>query len=266
MENSIKKLMKLGTIGFGYRDWEGSFYPNGLPTRDYLKFYNRIFNALEIDTTFYGTPKAETVTRWIRDSRKNFTFCVKTPRMITHQMGLIGTRGLMSEFCDSIRPFGNKLGAVLIQMPPSFTISNFSILNNFLNEIPTDLRFAIEFRDISWYSKETSQLLSDYKVCWVTTEYPGLPMDIWKTTDFLYIRWIGKHGSYTPHTHERVEKSSRLVWWWDQIQPSLIDMNAIYGFFNNDYAGFAVGTCKKFMKIIGLPIQEKHFPEQKSFL
>lgn len=266
MENSIKNLLKLGTIGFGYRDWEGGFYPIGLPTREYLKFYNRTFNALEIDTTFYGTPKAETVARWNNDTSEDFTFCVKTPRVITHQMGLVGTRGLMSEFCDSLRPFADKLGAILIQFPPRFTASNMQSLENFLQEIPDDLRYAIEFRNPSWYSNETAELLSSYRACWVITDYPGLPMDIHQTTDFLYIRWIGEHGSYTPHSHERVDKSEKLILWWKQIEPYLTNVKVFYGFFNNDYTGFAAGTCKRFMKMIGLEVAENKFPEQTSFL
>lgn len=264
MDNNVKNLVKLGTIGFGYRDWEGVFYPEGLPTREYLKFYNRHFNALEIDTTFYGSPKAETVNRWVADTDDDFIFCVKTPREITHTMGLVGTRGLMSEFCDSIRLFGGKLGAILIQLPPSFTISRSAVLINFLQEIPSDLRFAIEFRNPSWYTDDTAQLLTDHNVCWVISEYPGLPMDIRKTSDYLYIRWIGEHGKYRPHTHERIDKSQQLMSWWANIKPFLDTIQVFYGFFNNDYAGFAAGTCEKFMKIVGLPIEENNRPKQQS--
>lgn len=262
MENSIKNLLKLGTIGFGYQDWEGGFYPPGLRTRDYLKFYNRVFNALEIDTTFYGIPKADSVTRWINDTTESFTFCIKTPRLITHQMGLIGTDGLMSEFCDSIRPFGEKLGAILIQLPPRFTNKNMQTLSNFLQELPNDIRFAIEFRNPTWYSEETAQLLSNFDVCWVATEYPDLPKNIYQTTDFLYVRWIGEHGTYNNHTYERVDKYTQLEWWWEQIQSHLTDVNVVYGFFNNDYTGFAAGTCKRFMKMIGLSVEDNDFPEQ----
>jgi uncharacterized protein YecE (DUF72 family) len=179
-------------------------------------------------------------------------------------MGLIGTRGLMSEFCSSIRLFGKKLGAVLIQLPPGFTTSRFNVLKMFLEEIPDDLRFAIEFRNPTWYTDDTVQLLSSFNVCWVTSEYPGLPMDIRKTTDFLYVRWIGEHGKYKPHTHERVDKSQQLELWWANIQPYLDDVQAFYGFFNNDYTGFAAGTCKKFMKIVGLPAEENNLPKQQS--
>jgi uncharacterized protein YecE (DUF72 family) len=260
----MKNLLKIGTIGFGYRDWEGFFYPSGLPTRDFLKFYNRTFNAVELDTTFYGAPKSDTVNRWISDTEMDFKFCVKTPRQITHQLGLVGTQELMSEFCDSIRPFSNKLGAVLIQLPPGFTSNQVNTVDSFLQELPGDLRFAIEFRNISWYSDETFQLLSKYGVCWVATEYPGMPANIRQTTNFLYIRWIGEHGSYKPHTYERVDKTAQLEQWWDQIQTHLDSIESLYGFFNNDYAGFAAATARRFMGIIGLPVQENNIPGQRS--
>lgn len=263
MDKPLKNKLKLGTIGFGYHDWDSVFYPSGLPAREYLRYYSRIFNAVEIDTTFYGTPKADTVHRWVSNVKKDFIFSVKTPRSITHQMGLIGTRGLLSEFCDAARLFGDQLGAILIQLPPRFTADQFNILDTFLKELPNDLRFAVEFRDDSWYTNTTEKLLSKHNICWVITEYPDLPMDIRRTTDFLYIRWIGKHGSYDHHSFERVDMISQLEWWWDQISTQINNIDSIFGFFNNDYAGYAVGTCKKFKKIVGIPEEDEEIPKQE---
>lgn len=263
MDNLLKNKLKLGTIGFGYQDWNGEFYPSGMPTRDYLRYYSRNFNAVEIDTTFYGSPKAETVHRWISDAKNDFIFCIKMPRSITHQMGLIGTRGLVSEFCDAARLFGDKLGVILIQLPPRFTADSVNVLDTFLRELPNDFRFAVEFRDVSWYTKTTEKLLTKHNICWVITEYPSLPMDIRRTSEFLYIRWIGKHGSYDHHTFERKDMTSQLEWWWDQIISHLGDINLFYGFFNNDYAGYAVGTSKKFKKLVGITEEEEMIPKQE---
>ncbi len=111
----------LGTMGFGYDDWRGVFYPPGTTSRDYLTHYSRIFNSVEMDTTFYGVPRSAVVTQWAASTPDNFKFCAKLPRTITHEMGLIGTRGLVDEFIDAMRLLGDKLGVILIQFPPSFT-------------------------------------------------------------------------------------------------------------------------------------------------
>jgi uncharacterized protein YecE (DUF72 family) len=163
---------------------------------------------------------------------------------------------------QSIRPFEKNSG----QHYPTTTELHQKSLQCFKylpQEVPS-LKFAIEFRHPSWYSEETAQLLSDRGVCWVITEYPGLPMDLRQTTDFLYIRWIGEHGKYHPHTHERVDKTNQLELWWNQIKPFLNNIHAFYGFFNNDYAGFAAGTCK-FMKIVGFDIEENNILNNKAF-
>jgi uncharacterized protein YecE (DUF72 family) len=88
-------------------------------------------------------------------------------------------------------------------------------------------------------------------------------MDIRRTSEFLYIRWIGKHGSYDHHTYERVDMTSKLKLWWDQINSHINYINSLFGYFNNDYAGYAVGTCKKFKKIVGIPEEDEETPKQE---
>src|SRR5512145_2142009 len=100
----------LGTMGFGYKDWQGVFYPAGVGTRDYLGFYSRIFNAVEMDTTFYGIPRLSTVEGWGASTPEGFTICAKTPRLITHELELVGASGYMKEFTDTMRSLGDKLG------------------------------------------------------------------------------------------------------------------------------------------------------------
>lgn len=252
----------LGTIGFSYKDWVGSFYPVGTSQREYLPFYSKAFNSVEVDTTFHSIPKQMTVQSWANSTPIDFRFCVKTPRRITHELGLKDTQGLMTEFLDSLHPLGDKLGPILIQLPPRFSQANYSILDEFLETLPRTHQFAIEFRHSSWYTAETTQLLSHHQVCWVASDFPNLPKEIILTSNFLYIRWIGENGMYQHHTYERVDKTDELRSWRDIIRPVSEHVSIIYGFFNNDYTGFAAGTCKRFKQIAGLRDPMENIPYQ----
>lgn len=243
----------LGTMGFGYKDWVSIFYPEGCRTPSYLPYYSRSFNSVELDTTFYGVPNRNKITQWAASVPESFVFCAKIPKKITHEMGLKNTQAELYEFIDAIRSLGNNLGVLLIQLPPGFTAVEERVLGAFLELLPEDVRFAVEFRHPSWERQKTEDLLRAFKVCWATTEYPGLANRVKRTCSFLYIRWIGQHGTYDRHTHERVDKSNQLYWWKEQINPHLEFVENVYGYFNNDYAGYAAGTCLKFKSILGLP-------------
>ncbi len=264
-------LMYLGTMGFSYDDWESVFYPEGMFSRNYLKHYSKFFNAVEIDSTFYGTPRLVTVRSWVGVTPQDFKICVKTPRRITHDLMLEDASDEMNGFLKVVQNLGDKLGVILIQFPPSFTLLKFAKrLEEFLYHLRfsleggDDLRFAVEFRHFSWYTDFTAEMLRNYRVCWVTTEYPNLPQDINRTSDFLYIRWIGQHGTYMHHDQEREDKTPKLEQWWESIKEQIDDVNAIYGFFNNDYSGHAPATCNRFKSVIGLPTKNLKPPQQTS--
>ena len=256
-------------MGFGYADWSGVFYPPGALSRSYLGIYSRYFNSVEMDTTFYGTPRGNVIHSWVASTPGDFRISAKTPRTITHERALVGALDLMLEYLSAMNELGEKLGVVLLQFPPSFIASRFNTLQTFLSELRTDrqaqdIRLAVEFRHASWYTEEraTSAMLSDYGVCWAATEFPGLPIDIHPTTDFLYIRWIGQHGSYQIHDRERVDRTVQLQQWWRLLQPYLDRVESIYGYFNNDYAGHAPATCNKFKAVAGLPYKHPEVPKQ----
>ena len=252
----------LGTVGFSYRDWEGVFYPAGTPQRSYLAYYGQIFNAVELDSTFYGTPPAEKVRRWAMVTPETFKFCVKTPRQITHELRLIETTEAMLAFLDTMRLLGGKLGAILIQLPPTFTAAEFDTVAVFLAQLPADFQYAIEFRHPSWYTSETAELLKAHGVCWAAIDYIDLPKQIGLTTDFLYLRWLGRHGRFESKDHEKLDVTPELVWWWNYLQPQLGRVQTIYGFFNNDYAGYSPSTCNRFKDIAGLPTEHPQLPQQ----
>jgi uncharacterized protein YecE (DUF72 family) len=253
----------LGTIGFSYKDWVGSFYPVGTAQRGYLAYYSKVFNSVELDTTFHSIPQFKTVQTWCTTTPSEFKFCLKTPRTITHDLRLKGAQGMMNEFIESLLPLQGKTGPILLQLPPSYSQENFSLLNEFLEILPDSHQYAIEFRHPSWYNQKTSQLLTHYRVGWVSLDYPNLPIQINLTADFLYLRWIGINGMYQHHTHERVDKTNQLRSWIKVINPFLEQITAVYGYFNNDYAGFAAGTCKRFMLLAGVNNDGQNLPYQE---
>jgi len=254
----------LGTIGFSYKDWNAVFYPDGMVPRDRLAYYSRIFSSVELDSTFYGTPRPEYVERWAAVTPLGFTICPKTPREITHDLRLIDAKKPMNTFVRTMRLLGDTLGAILIQLPPDYTFSHFHKLAVFLRNLPDDLRYAVEFRHTSWHTTATGQLLQNLRIAWVSTDYIHMPRRIYVTTDFIYIRWIGHHGKYDLKDHERVDLTPRLNKWWTDIQSRIEDNFDIYGYFNNDFSGHSPATCNRFKEIVGLPAKQLKPPQQRA--
>lgn len=175
----------LGTMGFGWQDWAGPFYPEDADQRDYLCYYSRVFNSVEVDSTFYGTPRPEVVERWDAITPPDFCICAKMPKSITHEHELVETDQLVTEFLDEMRRIGDKLGVILIQFPPSFTVLKRAKLSAFLEKLPHDIQFAVETRHRSWYTDKTADMFREYNIAWAATEYRYLPKRIYRTYGFF---------------------------------------------------------------------------------
>jgi uncharacterized protein YecE (DUF72 family) len=243
-------------MGFSYKQWVGPFYPDGLSARLHLPYYAQRFNALEIDSTFYGTPAATTVKRWHDITPTGFMICPKMPRTITHEARLVGANDLTQEFLDRMRLLEDKLGAILMQFPPDFSQAEVSKLIHFLPTLPRNLRFAVEFRHPSWNKTETAVLLEAHNICWTSADTVYMPRQIMPTTDFLYLRFIGPHGRFPTKDRLQVDRSADLEQWWQALKPRLQGAKAVYAFFNDDYEGFSPATCNRFKRIIGLEPDE----------
>ena len=235
---SLRKSIRwqVGTIGFGYPDWRGAFYPPGVKPQGFLTYYSRVFNCVEIDTTFYGVPRLDVINRWAAETPPGFMLYPKTEKSISHEMGLVGVDGVMRKFVERVQLLGEKLGPLLIQLPPSFGMERRDVLQRFLIGLSSDVRYAIEVRSQSWYtagveSREVKLflLLNDLGIAWVTIDYPGLPLMINSRADFLYVRWIGEHGHVKKHDHESIDCTERLGEWQMQIASGMDGVNIVFG-------------------------------------
>jgi len=258
----------IGTMGFAYEQWRnGVFYPAGMSQRQYLGYYSQRFNAVEMDSTFYGVPQPTTLQRWTTVTESPFTICPKTPRDITTNLRLVNILEPMLAFLDAIRLLGDKLGPILIQFPPGFTNDYHTRLGDFLAALPTDLRYAVEFRHRSWHTAATADLLAKHTVAWVMADYIHMPQRItYRTADFLYLRFIGPHGQYATKDHEIEDKTVVLHQWHQQIQEHSGKITAVYAFFNNDYSGYSPATANKFKQIVGLaPAEIRPYQQGRLF-
>jgi uncharacterized protein YecE (DUF72 family) len=143
----------LGTSSFTATGWQGSFYPPGIRSRDFLSYYASKFQTVEIDSTFYGTPSASTVAGWNEKTPRDFIFAVKVPQAITHDKVLVGCEPEWDEFIERMSLLGDKLGPMVFQFP-SFDRWKFpkqesflAVLTPFLKKLPTDHKFVIEIRN-----------------------------------------------------------------------------------------------------------------------
>jgi uncharacterized protein YecE (DUF72 family) len=262
---------RLGTMGFSYSEWSEVFYPRGTKQVDWLEFYAKHFDAVELDTTFHAVPPVERVRAWRDATPANFCFCVKTPKAITHDAGIRIDRaaGSMKQFLEVMRELQEKLGVVLLQLRPSLSRGEAPHLRKFLEAMPRDIRFAVEFRHDSWFVPDTIQLLRELRCCWVAADYAHEPRQLTPTTDFLYVRWIGVHQQFPTMDRLRADVTDRLTLWNQQIRQHVEQehrqgrpINSVWGFFNNDYAGFAVATCEQFKRIVGLEVVQRRDERQ----
>ncbi|MGZ5493534.1 MAG: DUF72 domain-containing protein [Thermoanaerobaculia bacterium] len=150
----------VGTSGYSYKEWKGSFYPDDLPAAKFLPFYASHFDTVEINNTFYRMPEAKTVAKWAGEVPEKFVFVLKAPQRITHQKRLAGAEDDVRFFFEAAAELGPKLGPVLFQLPP-FSRKDVSRLRNFLKVLPRH-PVAFEFRHETWFDDEVSSVLRDH--------------------------------------------------------------------------------------------------------
>lgn len=248
----------LGTQGWSYKDWVGTFYPPGTKASSYLELYAQVFDAVELDTTFYGAPTAARVTAWRTSTPDHFQFTAKVPRAITHDRRLVDSAAQMMEFIRVMLALGPKLGAILIQLPPDFTVDERPTLERFLQTLPSDVRFAAEFRHRSWLVEETYNLLREHGVAWTMIDIRYMPITLQVTTEFAYIRWLGDHRAITKMNETQLDRTENLRRWAGELESVARRVERVYGFVNNHYSGHSPSDVRTLRRSLGMPDESGH--------
>jgi uncharacterized protein YecE (DUF72 family) len=181
--------LRVGTSGFSYKQWKGSFYPPKLPDRQMLSFYAQQFPTVEINNTFYRMPTETTLLNWAKSVPESFRFALKANQQITHLQRLRGCESSLKRFLEGASALteGDHLGPILVQVPPTFKFDR-PLLEDFLALRPRAFLFAFEARHPSWYADETYAVLRQHEtaLCLAETD-KQVPPDV-LTTSFTYVR------------------------------------------------------------------------------
>jgi uncharacterized protein YecE (DUF72 family) len=186
---TVTGKLYVGTSGYAYKPWKGSFYPEKLPDKEMLKFYASRLATVEINYSFYQMPKESTLQGWASNVPEDFQFALKANQKITHVARLRNCESTLKRFLEvaNVLREGNRLGPILVQLPPNFKFDS-ALLAEFLALRPTAFRFALEVRHASWYTEETYQLLRqfDTALCLAETDEATPPEVV--TAGFVYVR------------------------------------------------------------------------------
>ncbi|MCB0215499.1 MAG: DUF72 domain-containing protein [Chloroflexi bacterium] len=143
---------RLGCPVWGHAAWAGSLFTRDAGTEDFLRQYASVFNAVEGNTTFYGSPRPATVDRWAADTPPGFRFSFKLPREITHEQRLVGTEPAIRAFLDLMAPMVPRLGPFMLQLPPAFGPDALAALERCLQDLPSDFDYAVELRHPAFFA------------------------------------------------------------------------------------------------------------------
>ncbi|MDW0165572.1 MAG: DUF72 domain-containing protein, partial [Nitrososphaeraceae archaeon] len=262
----------IGCSGWSYSDsferggWIKVFYPDAQTKK--LPYYAQFFNTAEMDATFYEKfymyMTKDTFTAMNRATPADFQFSVKVPETVTHDNRLDVNKGamaLLNEFLEKISPlkYANKLGAVLIQLPPSFTVKEFQNTEEFLDRLPSGYDYAVEFRHPSWNTEGPWELLKQYNIAAVLTDSPEpdklqfLSEPI-VTANHSFIRW---HGRQVKPRYNYLYSRDELKPWVDKVKQISLETPVVRGYFNNHYGARAVVNAIEFKEMLGTALSEK---------
>ena len=245
--------LRIGTSGYVYEHWWGSFYPDDLPAKRRFAHYAERFDTVEVNNTFYRLPTRKVVEDWRAQAPEGFLYAFKASRYVTHMKRLLpgGSYGSPVEtFLDRLAPLGDKLGPVLFQLPPQMR-KDAERLRAFLKRIPRreGVPYVLEFRNASWYDEDILDLLGEHGVAFCIHDWVHAPTPLDVTADVVYVRFHGHRAPYRDPYGPR-----RLAPWVKRIEAWRRQGRDVYVYFNNDEKAYAVRDARWLREKAGAPL------------
>ncbi len=205
------KNLYVGTSGYSYKEWKGSFYPEKLPAKDMLPYYAERLKTVELNNTFYRFPKRSAMESWKSQVPVDFRFSVKASQSITHFKRLKDAEDPTRDMIENISALEDRLGVVLFQLPPNMK-KDAERLDSFLQLLPPDIKATFEFRHPTWFDDEVLELLKRHNRALCVSDTDDLPANtIDKTADFGYLR-LRRVQYGQAELKEWIEKIKKQKW------------------------------------------------------
>jgi len=233
-------MIWVGTSGYNYPEWKGSFYPSDLPTTKMLPYYAARFPTVEINYTFYRMPNEKLVGGWASNTPDPYRLTLKAPRRITHDSRLKNTGELVQNFCRVAASLGPKLGALLFQLPPNLK-KDLAVFDAFLADLPPRVCAAFEFRNTSWFDDEVFERLKARNLALCVSDSEKLSAPVKVTADYAYFRL--RDEGYKPDDIAR---------WADTIAHETSACKDVFVYFKHEDEGKGPEFAQLLLKRLGL--------------
>lgn len=233
--------VQIGTSGWVYPDWRGTFYPRDLPTSSWLDHYVHDFSTVEINSTFYRLPATATFRSWRERTPEGFSFAVKASRYLTHIRRLREPREPVERLVSRTRGLGTRLGPILIQLPPTLR-RDLDALERTLHSFGRGRRLALEFRHPSWATPATMDLLERYGVAWVVGDRAGVDTPVVTTGGWAYLRFHKGTDEGFDYPKDALRR------WAEEIMS--LDVSEVFAYFNNDPGGAAPRDARALAELL----------------
>lgn len=227
---------RVGTSGYNYPEWKGSFYPEKFPQKKMLPYYAEWLDTVEINYTFYRLPTQRLLAGWSAVTPAGFRFTLKAPRRITHEARLADCAEITRAFCGAAETLGDKRGALLFQLPPWFR-KNVDVLARFLDTLPPDARAAFEFRHASWHDPAVTELLAAHgaALCIADSERLRTPIHV-----------TARHGYF--RLRDQGYGDADLARWAETITGSTGGCQDVYVYFKHEERGAGPDFAKRLLE------------------
>ena len=262
-------VVRIGTQGWNYGAWVGSFYPPDTRPPAFLSVYARAFETVEIDATFYAIPSPATIQGWADRVPSGFMFALKMPQEVTHERRLREAVDVSDAFFGRARLLGPKLGPVLLQFGPDFGPTELPALAAFLPRLPRDIAVAVEFRHRGWIHDGVLALLAEHNIALALTDTRFIPRRVTlslidrPTADFAYVRWLGPDRDLVDHSRLQVDRSRELAVWADAMQRLRDRVKTVYAYMSNYFAGHAPASARMLQELMGqAPVPPERLGDQ----